>query len=703
MGLKIAMVSPPTCDLNTPYAAAPRLAGWLRSLGHEVELLDLSLDLFLRVFSRPGLERLFGAIQPEAVTLDLEDTYQNRDRYLRIIDAVVAFAQGRDMTVSSRIIRGDYLPEGPRFRMDNAERRRNAFGEFGGNDLARHLISYMFGDLVDLFARTISPHYGMTQYGEALAESRTSFDPIEATLRAPRNEIEKMILEMAAERIPEDVDLVCFTVPFPGMLLSTLLIGKWMEEHRPRAKRVIGGGYPSTELRSMSDARFFDYCDYLVLDDGETPLVQIGKRLGGEEAALIRTFTRDNGVVVYHDDGPKEAPRFRDLPAPDYKGVDFDKYIHVLYRRNHVSRLISEGTWLKLTAAHGCYWKKCTFCDIHLSYIGDFDPASAVGLADQMDYLHEQTGRSGFHFTDEACPPSLLVKLALELLRRGRAYQFWGNIRYDTAFTPDRCRVLAAAGMVAVTGGIEIASDDLLPKIAKGITVHQVIKVLQAFHSAGIRTHAYLIYGFPGETAKDTVNSLELLRQMMHLGILQSAFYHKFTATVHSPIGKNPELFGIRLRGPEPQGFANYTREHELVVPEPRGHSIYQAVQGAVDSYARGEFFDRPVLSWFRTTDPMPPTTIEPDFVAKVMAEPGPEVKQSGQVCWLGGLPRWEKGLLSVACEDGEILTTPTPKWIADNLLLTHPTAWSKSPPAPAQFERQDWFETFRRRGLVII
>ncbi|HNN97656.1 MAG TPA: radical SAM protein [Pseudomonadota bacterium] len=703
MGLLIAMVVPPTLDLNTPYASAPRLTGWLRALGHRVVQVDLSLELFLRIYSRAGLQRLFAAVDTDKLAHDLADVYDNRERYIRAIDSVVAFAQGRDMTPVHRIARRELIPEGPRFRRERAERRHAPYGEWGINDLARDLTARMFSDLTDLFRHTISKHYGLTTYGDQLAESCASFDDLEAELTRPANEIEKMLFEAASDTIPADVDLLCVTCPFPGNVLGSLLLGKWAAEQRPKAKRALGGGYPSTELRQISDPRVFRYIDYLVLDDGEVPLQQITARLAGQDVPLERTFTCESNRVVYHNSAACAAPRFRDLPAPDYAGLDLQRYAHVIYRLNRVSRLLSEGSWLKLTAAHGCYWKKCTFCDIHLSYIADFDPLSATGLADQMDSLHQQTGRSGFHFTDEAAPPPLMVKLATELLRRDRSYQWWGNVRFDPGFTPDRCRVLAAGGMIAVTGGIEIASDELLPKIAKGITVKQVIHVLSAFTLAGIMTHAYLIHGFPGETEQDTINSLEVLRQMMQAKLLQSAFYHGFSLTAHSPIAKAPQLYGLRPLGPQFAGFAHYVIQHRSVEQGRQSNSIREALQAALSAYARGEGFDRPVESWVASFG-FPKPTVVPDFVASVLAESPPAPKSPLQLVWLGSKPTWSRGLLHFSDQQGEFHSLQAPKWMCEALAQCHPSAWKRGqPPLASDFQQSDWQSRFARFGLAAI
>jgi Radical SAM superfamily len=467
---------------------------------------------------------------------------------------------------------------------------------------------------------------------------------------------------------------------------------------------VLGGGFPSTELRRLEDPRFFDCFDYLVLDDGEGPLRRICDRLEGADVPLHKTFTRERDAVVWHEQPDAATPRFRELPTPDYRGHRMDRYIHPISSgQNPFNRLLNDGPWLKLTAAHGCYWKKCTFCDIHLAYIDDFDPLSARELADQMDAVHEQTGLSSFHFTDEAAPPPLLVNLALELLRRDRCYQYWGNIRYDTGFTPDRCRLLAASGMIAVTGGIEIASDALLPKIEKGITVPQVTKVLQAMASAGILTHAYLIYGFPGETLQDTINSLETLRQLIRAGLLQSGFYHRFSLTAHSPVGRKPELFGIRVKGPKFGGFGSYNLDYESVtVPHPDDR-VFTAIQTALAAFARGERLDTDVRSWFEG-GAVPAPAVPPDFVEQTMKLPHPSLRPGSRLCWLGGVPRWSQGLLNVSCAGGDLYTTLAPRWVADHLSRCHPTGWTQPhPPEPADFSPAGWFEPLMSRGMVLV
>jgi len=421
----------------------------------------------------------------------------------------------------------------------------------------------------------------------------------------------------------------------------------------------------------------------VVLDDGELPLQQLCSMLQGQDVPLHDTFLREpSGRVTFHRSSIA-PPKFADLPRPSYVGLDLDRYVHMVYLSSPVQRA-HDGPWLKLIAAHGCYWKQCTFCDISLPYIADYDPMPAVRIADQMDALHAETGRSGFHFTDEAAPPALLVNLALELLRRDRNYHWWGNVRYDNAFEPERCKVLAAAGMILVTGGIEIANDAVLQKIQKGVSVEQLVKVLQAMTEGGIATHAYLIYGYPGETVQDTINGLEVIRQLMRARLLDNGVYHQLSVTAHAPLGRKPELF-------------DYTDG----VLRPREMHEYLSV--ALDNFRRGMYLEAPIREWFPNLV-VPDPTVAPDFVEQTMKHAHPGAKQRDRLCWLGGEARWSRGQLTVRSSRGDLVAVTAPRATADDLNRCHPRHWvDGKPPVRQAFESPDWFEPFRRHGLAAV
>ncbi|HUK56958.1 MAG TPA: radical SAM protein [Nitrospiria bacterium] len=644
---RLLLLTPPFTQLNTPYPATAYLTGYLRSKIDTVFQADLGLETFLTLFSRPGLIRLFDAIDSVAARNRMsgpaiERALLLKDRYLDTIEPVIRFLQGSDPSRATLIGRRRFLPEGPRFL--NLDDDHWAFGSLGLTDRAKHLASLYLDDLADLIRATVDPRFGLSRYAERLATSATSFDPLGQALQEPPGLIDRM-LEEVLDREMKAVGphLVGITIPFPGNLYGALRSAAFIRRRYPGVKIALGGGYVNTELRELSEPRLFDFVDYVTLDAGERPLEALLEAFDAPEMGrLCRTFIRRDGAVQYIDTAPEPELSFAGSGTPTYRGLPLRKYLSLVEMLNPMHRLWSDGRWNKLTVAHGCYWKKCAFCDIGLDYIRRYEPAPATLLADRIEALIEETGENGFHFVDEAAPPSRLADLALELLDRGRAISWWGNIRFEEAFTPDLCRLLSASGCIAVTGGMEVASDRLLALMEKGITVAQVARVARAFTEAGIMVHAYLMYGFPTETAGETIESLERVRQLFAAGMLHSAFWHRFTATRHSPVGLNPGAYGITITGPAPGRFAN----NDLTHVDPSGCDPERFGPGlakAIYNYMHGVGFDADVRTFFDF--PLPKPKVPRNLVkAALAAAPSFRDDRERRMVWLGGVPAVSKG-----------------------------------------------------------
>jgi len=323
--------------------------------------------------------------------------------------------------------------------------------------------------------------------------------------------------------------------------------------------------------------------------------------------------------------------------------LNLNQYFSVLDTLNPMHRLWSDGHWNKLTVAHGCYWKQCTFCDVGLDYIGRYDLSPGGLLVDRIETLIAETGRRGFHFVDEAAPPVGLKNLALTLLERGVTISWWGNVRFELAFTPDLCRLLAASGCIALSAGLEAACDRLLALVKKGITVDQTVRVVQACREAGILVHAYLMYGLPSETLRETLESLERVRQLFAHGLIQSAFWHRFTTTAHSPIGLNPDAYGLQIVGTAFEGFAENDLVHEdAQVSLPKW--VGEGLRSALWHYKEGLELNRDVREWFPERTPKP--QVKRTWVKQIL-ESAPEREASPmerKFVWIGGQPDMEQG-----------------------------------------------------------
>jgi radical SAM superfamily enzyme YgiQ (UPF0313 family) len=617
-------------QLNTPYPATAYLSGFLRQhagrLGLEIAQADPALELFLRLFSRAGLERVARALPRRDAGPAVACFKANLAAYTDSVDAVVRFLQGGDPALALRIVGRTLLPEGPRFAAlgDGDDPLAWAFGSLGLEDRARHLASLYIDDLADVIRDGVDARFELSRYGERLAASAPSFAPLAEALEGPATLVDELLDGITGELVARHrPDLLGLSVPFPGNVYGAFRIARAARAAAPSLRIVLGGGYVNTELRELSEPRVFDYVDYVTLDDGEAPLLALLEHLADPARPLHRTFVREGvreseRVVLRNDPARHDVP-MRDAGTPTYAGLPLGRYVSLLEMLNPMHRLWSSGRWNKLTVAKGCYWKKCSFCDITLDYIARYDLAAADLLVDRIEALVAETGQTGFHFVDEAAPPAGLRALAERLLARRVLVTWWGNIRFEKTFTPRLTTLLARAGCVAVSGGLEVASDRLLERMQKGVTVAQVARVTRAFTDAGVMVHAYLMYGFPTETTQETVDALERVRQLFAAGCLQSAFWHRFAATAHSPIGRRPELFGIRLRPEPPVSFAR----NDLEFDDPTGtdHDFLGAgLRKALYNYMHGLGLDEDVRAWFTPRRRVPRTTVPPDFITAALA-----------------------------------------------------------------------------------
>jgi radical SAM superfamily enzyme YgiQ (UPF0313 family) len=651
--MRLLLVTPPMTQLNTPYPATAYLTGFLRARATDLDLTvtqaDASLELFLRLYSAPLVARMAEVLEsraraarrkppmPPAIAHFLAEA----PRHIATVEPAIRLLQGRDPSLALRIVGREYLPEGPRFAHLNTPTDDDplawAFGSLGTTDQARYLASLYVDDLADVWRQGIDPHFELARYGEKLAASAATFEPLAAALDAEPTLVDEALAEITRALVARHrPDVVGMSAPFPGNVYGAFRMAQTLRAAAPAAKLVLGGGWVNTELRALREPRVFDYFDYVTLDDGERPLLSLLAHLQGRRVPLVRTYLRKRGAVVLETDTTQHDFPQRDTGIPTYDGLPLASYVSVMEMLNPMHRLWSDGRWNKIMLAHGCYWKKCSFCDVSLDYIGRYDRPSTDIVLERIRALIAETGQTGFHLVDEAAPPAGMRALAMRLKAEQLSITWWGNIRFEKTFTPELCALLAEAGCVAVSGGLEVASDRLLALMKKGVTVEQVARVTRAFTDAGIMVHAYLMYGFPSETLQETIDALERVRQLFATGCIQSAYWHRFSATAHSPVGLEPAQYGITLRPQPPTSFAH----NDLEFDDPVGTDhdfLGTGLRKALYNYMLGVGLDADVRTWFdapraaqrrtrgrrvrRRTATVPATTVDPDLIARCLAQ----------------------------------------------------------------------------------
>ena len=634
----LLLITPPFTQLNTPYPATAYLKGFLNTKDISAFQMDLGIEVILELFSKKTFNILFDLASKNntIVSENAQRIHALKDAYLQPLNNVIKFLQGKNQTLARQICTNNFLPRASRF--DQLDDMDWAFGEMGMQDKAKHIATLYLEDLSDFIIECIDDNFGFSRYAERLGQSANSFDELYTSLLNKQSFIDEITLKILEENIKKTLPkLVCISVPFPGNLYSAFRCAQYIKANYPDIKIAMGGGFPNTELRSVSDIRVFEFFDFITLDDGELPIELLHTHIQNlESKEFKRTFLLENGEINYINNTTKPDYKQAQVGTPDYNDLKLDDYISVIEIANPMHSLWSDGRWNKLTMAHGCYWGKCTFCDISLDYIKIYEPVAAALLVDRMEELIVQTGENGFHFVDEAAPPALMKALALEILKRKLTVTWWTNIRFEKNFTKDLCLLLKASGCIAVSGGLEVASDRLLKLIDKGVTVEQVAQVTRNFTEANIMVHSYLMYGYPTQTVQETVDSLEMVRQLFELGIIQSGFWHQFALTAHSPVGLNPSEYGIT---PNYKNITFANNDVDFTDKTGIDHNLFSAgLKKSLFNFMHGIGFDMDLQEWFEFE--IPQSTIAPFYIEDCLTENvSLSIKSSAKIIWLGGSP----------------------------------------------------------------
>lgn len=580
--MRALCIQPPFTQLNAPYPAVWYLDAWFRSRGISSSAEDHAIALTRALYSRDGLGKAFEAAQaalagrkhPDKASEKRVAAYlAQEDRYLALIDGLAGYLAGQDPAFGYRLAVGAGLPLGMRAEA--------VLGEEGGiaPEDAPALATAVINDLADFIAYALDPGFGAVRYAERLASGARDYAEIKAVAAGSwvLNELYRPLLRERFDELKRDTPdaayLICLTAPFPGCLAGALVAA---EEARaafgPDAAIILGGGYPSTELRYLDAPEFFDNFDYLVYDAGyaaldsllarwdgsydgpllgaryrgadgkvlaeglEAPAAALGGTPGLEADASSSAADGGEPVTAAASAAAFAAAEARDLAAihPDYAGCDFSAYLRVVDSPNPMHRLWNDTPWLKYRLAYGCYWRRCAFCDTELDYIKRYRPVELARLVEAADRVASRTGLYGIHFTDEAMPAAQVLAFARLNRGRRRPFTFWGNARFDRSWTDKAVAEAAEGGLIAVSGGIEIATGRGLEIVDKGFGLVELMRSLAAFKRSGILIHAYLIYGFPGQSDQDIADSAETVRVLLAEGLIDSAFWHKFVLTRHS-------------------------------------------------------------------------------------------------------------------------------------------------------------------------
>lgn len=670
--MKIVIIQPPFVQLNSPYPSGAYLSNFFKEklgLSNNVKWLDLSIKLFDSIFSKDGLTKLFSHSEENALKI-ADEAEQNGDDFTafnlrRYVSTKNAWINYIDQIKSILNCKNSGREVSHKFIFSANAPRGNRMESFLANlkeeptvDHARFLASLALADLADYITFAFDKNFSLIRYAESVSTQNKSFKKICKELDSPiLNDfyiplLQKVFLEnnlIQNQNAETEQTLFCITLPFAGTYISGLTTAKFIKENCKNALVCIGGGFANTELRTLQDSNFGKYFDFISFDRGYgsyfelfNTLQKLGENFSSDNFLQfapfykLRIFNKINcknhkfiteettktfecdcidleetekSILEKHKDAIEFEDKITFENVPDYSDIDFELYPRVCDDKNPMHRLWNDGTWIKAYLAHGCYWHKCAFCDVHLDYVCGYKTTNVQNVYNALYKTAKEKGVYGVHLVDEALPPVLAKQFALENIKNDCPLFYWGNVRFEKSFTPDLADFLAYSGLGGVSAGIEIATGKGLDIIHKGTDIDSIVAACAAFKEAGILVHSYMIYGFWFETAQDLINSMETLRQFFACGLLDSAFWHKFTLTEKS------RVYGEWKNGLHKELKPYSSADGLHFENEEKSKKYGTALDSAVNAWMHEKNIETNVKKWFDFSVPEP--TIPKNYIEK--------------------------------------------------------------------------------------
>lgn len=538
--IKTLVVFPPFANHTHPYLSVPALTAFLQAAGKDARSWDLNLDFYEVLYSRKiadichkqYVERFDELRNQEDLSDDEIQEFRQGARRLPQIAGL--FGKIDDIRERARKeVNGPVINQG----------REMPYSWWVLLEEFTHAAYFSYPESTVGYGKEGSPLYRHKNYhignSHQLAEAANDPNSIIDLI------YDNMDLSLLEEMRP---DVIGLSLPFEHNVIPALKFAQRARQVLPDVHIVFGGGYPSCHWREMETApHLFDIFDSVVIDDGEAPLLALVEALeaGNGLNDVPNLIHRDpDGKVVHNTVQP--ADRIDDRPAPTFANYDLDRYFSST--TDHSCQL-----HLPLILAHGCYWRKCTFCDINLQYVGDYQNQAVDRILAKIRQMVDETGIHYFHFVDEAAPPALLRILSERLIAEGPKIHWHTNIRFEKSYDPHLASLMAEAGCWAIEGGVEVAVDRVLKLINKGTTREQVTGAAQSLRDAGIEVRGYFMVGFPTETRDEAFQALDFVQSRFREKMLSGGKYHHFHVTRGAPSFYNPSALGITKMTPDPE------------------------------------------------------------------------------------------------------------------------------------------------------
>ena len=477
--IKSVIVFPPGACPVSPYLSLPLLVGQLIKAGYDANCVDLNAEFFNYIFSS------------DFILKNIDTDEIEKKNLLKEVENAVKTYKSNDFYAPKKFFRAMKVLS---YVFELYSKRYNCSLSF--SDLKISGLDYSFQSLLE--------H----------SSSFTLFDTFY------KKEINKL----------KDADFIGISVCYSSQLLPAFILMKLLRKYT-NAKIALGGNLMTRNPEFFTvNSEFFEiFADFVLTGDGEASIVRLLETLKNEKNLnnVSGLIYKENGKVITNK--IEKIKKLSEVAVPNCNGLDFSKYF------------IPEPIF-PIQISRGCYWGKCSFCDIRNDK-KHFIIKTPKQVVDEIVEIKEKYGISNFEFTDESLPPKYHSCLADELIKRKVDINFYCMVRLEKKFTKELLSKMQKAGAKMLSWGYEAGSSRVLSLMNKGIDSRSRYRILKDSASLGIWNHIFIMFGFPTETFKESLYTAKTVAK--HKDVIDSYITMDFVLRKHCDVMSKNKTYEI--------------------------------------------------------------------------------------------------------------------------------------------------------------
>ena len=352
--------------------------------------------------------------------------------------------------------------------------------------------------------------------------------------------------------------MIGVSISVPDQLLSTFEFCRMLRGAGYEGRIFLGGNMIARIWENMLKNWIFELVDGLVVYQGEQTLVDLSRALekGHDLGKVPNLIWKQGDQFITNDryNAPAntfEGPCFDGLSPNDYWGVSY----------------------LPMIGSRGCYYGKCSFCAIPFGW-GDqrFTGHDKPGRVFQyMRHASEKYNINRFKFVEEAMHPAILRRLCDIIIEHRFSCHFEGYARFDPFLNDTEFLTkVSKAGLRKVYLGLELSPGDTRALLNKSDTA-PAVETLKRLYDAGIKTHIFCMFGYPGTGVDEALNTIEFVLKYEHLIDTLDIFPFYYAKHTHvdlvEPIIDPEQDWAVEYAYlPSEQGVLSHSEVNELAL-----------------------------------------------------------------------------------------------------------------------------------------